>query len=95
MYEVKEPATISEQLLFKSYAVADKYGLVYDRYIHKECAVDKAKELNILEGIFERYEDEVQLLQQSLRAWVNREALNAGIDVTVLEEHVGYGRNTL
>ena len=69
--------------------------IVYDKYDDEECAEDKAKELNILEDIQGRYEDEVQLAQMAMRAWVDREALDAGIDVTVLEEHVGYGRNTL
>jgi len=64
-------------------------------YATEEEAKDYARELALLEDIQGRYEDEVQLAQMAMRAWVNREALDAGIDVTVLEEHVGYGRNTL
>ena len=64
-------------------------------YATEEEANDKVKELNILEGIAERYEEEVQLAQMAMRAWVDREALDAGIDVTVLEGILGYGRNTL
>ena len=75
--------------------VEDEREFVYDKYDDEKCAEDKAKELNILEDIQGRYEEEVQLAQMAMRAWVNREALDAGIDVTVLEEHVGYGRNTL
>jgi hypothetical protein len=98
MYEVRQVMTDSPTYDPPKFEVVDIHprgDIVEGRYATEDEAIDKAKELNILEGITERYEDEVQLLQQSLRAWVNRVALDAGIDVTVLEEHVGYGENTL
>tara|TARA_Y100000310_G_C20412923_1_gene682909 strand:- start:304 stop:651 length:348 start_codon:yes stop_codon:yes gene_type:complete len=75
----------------------ETYGgdIVEGWYATEEEAKDYARELALLEDIQGRYEEEVQLAQMAMRAWVNREALDAGIDVTVLEEHVGYGRNTL
>ena len=82
----------------KPFAVVDVHfsgDIVEGWYATEEEAKDYARELTLLEDISGRYEEEVQLLQQSLRAWVDREALDAGIDVGVLEGILGYGRNTL
>ena len=79
---------------FEVVDVHPRGDIVEARYATEDEAIAAVKELNILTDLQEQYEEQVHSLQASLREWVNTAAYRSGVDVTVLETHLGYGENT-